>query len=124
MRSRILLVAAILFSCISAYGQGQFYFNNRVIRIVDARFVLATDPPGTSSVGTNFQVQLFAGPIGAPLDQLQPTEPASTGFRGPAGTAVAGYVVPWAVVVPQNPPVGMVPNTEVMVRAFDGLSWQ
>src|SRR5215831_8072836 len=123
MRFSTLSLVGITFSVIAAYGQGQFVFNNRVVPDVNARFVLATDPPGTSSVGTNFQVQLFAGPIGTPLEQLPPTEPASVGFRGPAGTAVAGYVIN-TITVPNNPPVGQVPNTEVLVRTFDGPSWR
>jgi hypothetical protein len=124
MRFFTFSLVGITFSVIAAYGQGQFVFNNHVVPDVDARFVVATDPPGNSSVGTNFQVQLFAGPIGTPLDQLPPTEPASVSFRGPAGTAVAGYVYNSTITVPNNPPLGQVPNTEVLVRAFDGPSWQ
>lgn len=118
------MVIAVGLSLISTYGQGYFNFNNRAVPAVDARFVLSTDSPGTSSVGTDFQVQLFAGPIGTPLDQLQPTDPGSVGFRGPAGSIVAGYVMPWSVKVAVIPPAGQNPNTEVLVRAFDGPTWE
>ena len=75
--------------------QGQFYINNRdTTADVNARFVLPTDPPGTSSVGTNFQVRLFGGPDGSALHELIPLYPDRTTFRGPAGTALAGFVQP------------------------------
>jgi len=107
----------------AALGQGQFAFNNRVHPDIDARFVLATDPAGTSSVGTDFQVQFFAGANGTPINRLQPTDPPSVGFRGVAGTPSAGYVWPVSPVVPNNPPVGQLNNTEVLVRVFNGPTW-
>jgi hypothetical protein len=87
MKKLIIAVAALMVS-IAAYGQGQFVFNNRVLPDVNARFIANTDPAaGTSSIiGTDYTVQLFNGT--AALD------PASTTFRGAAGTAAAGYVTP------------------------------
>jgi hypothetical protein len=87
MKKLIIAVAALMVS-IAAYGQGQFVFNNRVLPDINARFVASTDPAGgtTSSIGTDYTVQLFNGT--AALD------PASTTFRGAAGTAAAGYVTP------------------------------
>ena len=86
MRRRTGAAVVMLFVASSAgvLGQGQFGFNNRVPSNnpeIDARFVLPTDLPGTSTVGTGFQVQLFAGPDGTPLNELLPTDPPSTGFR-------------------------------------------
>jgi len=77
-------------SAYAALGQGQFVFNNRVPPDINARFMLCTDTLGTSSIGSDgpYTIQLFNADNGAPLD------PASTGFRGPAGSAAAGYVVP------------------------------
>jgi len=85
MKKLIIAVAALMVS-IAAYGQGQFVFNNRVLPDVNARFVANTDTGTVSSIGTDYTVQLFNG--AAALD------PASTTFRGAAGTAAAGYVTP------------------------------
>jgi len=85
MKKLIIAVAALMVS-IAAYGQGQFVFNNRVLPDINARFVASTDAAGVSSIGTDYSVALFNGT--AALD------PASTTFRGAAGTAAAGYVTP------------------------------
>ena len=95
-------------------------FNNRVGHEVDARFVLSSDPPGTSSVGTDFHVQLFGGPEGTPLNQLTPLEPPSTTFRGAAGSTEAGYVVGLTPVVPNVPTGGV---ASILLRVFDGPRW-
>lgn len=120
MKAVILISVACVAAQIGASGQGQFVFNNRVAREVDARFVLSSDPPGESSVGWDFQVQLFGGPEGTPLNQLAPLDPPSTTFRGAAGSAEAGYVVGLTPVVP-NVPVGA--GAAILVRAFDGPDW-
>ena len=125
MRRRSAAVV-MLFAASSAgvLGQGQFTFVNRVGSNppeIDARFVLPTDPPGTSTVGTGFQVQLFGGPEGTPLNELLPTDPPSTGFRGPAGSATAGYVT---MVLPTVvPPLPYGASAVVLIRVFDGASW-
>lgn len=87
MKKLIIAVAALMVS-IAAYGQGQFVFNNRVLPDVNARFVASTDPAGgtTSSIGTDYTVALFNGTTAL--------DPATTTFRGAAGTAAAGYVTP------------------------------
>lgn len=111
--------AAMLLGSATVFGQGMFLFQNRLGTEVDARFVLSTDPPGASSVGTNFQVQLFGGPQGT--QALQALEPPGTTFRGPAGSALAGYVWGIAPIVPGVPRDGL---ATVLVRAFDGAAWE
>jgi hypothetical protein len=114
--------AAALMTMNVALAQGEFYFNNRISSDgVNARFVLSTDPAGTSSVGTDFQVQLFGGPKGSLPDQFQALDPPGTGFRGPAGSAIAGYVTPVVARVPNVPPFQ---TAAIVVRVFDGGSWQ
>lgn len=115
------LIAAMLMTLSSANGQGIFVFNNRVATEVNARFVLSTDAPGTSSVGEGFQVQLFGGPEGTPVQQLVPLDPPSTTFRGAAGTTLAGYVVG---VTPVVPGVFLPPRATILVRVFDGPVWE
>jgi hypothetical protein len=117
MKAAVVLFAALVFAFV-ALGQGQFFFDNRILPEVDARFVLCTDPPGTSSVGFDYQVQLFGGPPGTPLDQLKPLAPPSTTFRGAAGSPGAGYVLGVTVTVP-----GSSLEAIVLVRAFQGESW-
>ena len=89
MKKLILAVATVM-ATYAALGQGQFVFNNRVPPDVNARFVLDTDTGTTSSVGTDgpYTVFLFN------LDTRVALDPPSTGFRGAAGSAAAGYVVP------------------------------
>lgn len=91
MKKLIIAVAALMVS-IAAYGQGQFVFNNRVLPDINARFVANTDTGTTSSIGTDYTVQLFTGTTAL--------DPASTTFRGAAGTAAAGYVTPTTETVP------------------------
>jgi len=100
MNAVVLAFAAIASASVAALGQGQFVFNNHVPPDIDARFVRDSDPPGTSSVGTDFTVQLFDVSAGIQT----PLNPAGTTFRGPAGSAVAGYVTPTTETVPGVPP--------------------
>ena len=85
---KLIIAVATMLATYAALGQGQFAFNNRVLPDINARFVLDSDTGTISSVGTDgpYQVQLFSG--STPLD------PASTTFRGAAGSAAAGYVTP------------------------------
>lgn len=47
MNASCLWVVATLFTSVAVLGQGEFIFNNRAGFVdVNARFVLATDPPG------------------------------------------------------------------------------
>jgi hypothetical protein len=101
-----------------ARGKGQFYFNNRVGTEVNARFVLPTDPPGTSSLGEGFQVQLLGGPEGTPAQQLKPLDPPSTVFR--TSSLLTGYVVGVTVTIPDASISGY---GTVLVRVFNGSSW-
>jgi hypothetical protein len=117
-----LSVVATLFTSAAVLGQGEFIFNNRAGHFdVNARFVLATDPPGTSSVGTNFRVDLFGGPEGTSAAQLVPLNPPSTGFRGPAGSLAAGYVIGIQVAVPG---AELASHATVLIRVFDGPTWK
>jgi hypothetical protein len=121
MRAVAVLFVTSWFTTIAVVGQGFFEFNNRFTSYgINARFVLNTDPPGTSSVGTNFQAQLFAAPAGTPVDELLPTDPPSTGFRGPAGSVVAGYVRQIEAIV-SGATAG--DDATVLVRVFDGPNW-
>lgn len=120
MKSTGLLLVVLSLASVAAQGQGRFIFNNRALD-VNARFVLATDPPGTSSVGTNFRVDLFGGPEGTPVNQLVPLNPPSTGFRGSAGSAAAGYVISMEVTVPG---ADLATYATVLIRVFDGPSWE
>src|SRR5690349_24483194 len=88
----VVLFLASAFGSIAAFGQGQFVFNNRVLPDINARFVLTCDPPGTSSIGTDYTVLVLAYEPGGQV-QLA-VDPPSTTFRGPAGSAAAGYVIP------------------------------
>jgi len=100
MKKLIIALAAVMVS-IAAYGQGQVSINNRVGTEVTARFVGASDPAGTSSIGSpGYTVNLLGGPTGTPVAQLKPLDPSSTTFRGAAGTAAAGYFTGVTATVP------------------------
>ncbi len=117
MKCAWLFLLATLFASIVALGQGQFLFNNRVPPQIDARFVLSTDPPGTSSVaGFDYHVQLLSGPAGIGAANLYPV--ALTDFR--TGAAV-GYVNELTVTVPGALAAQIV---LVQVRAFRGARWE
>ena len=93
MKTASSLLAAIVIAAPMAWAQGQFVFSNRIGAEVNARFVLATDPPGTSSVGPGFRVELFGGPAGTPIEQLQPLRPPTTLFRTDRPPLSYGYVI-------------------------------
>jgi hypothetical protein len=100
---------------LSAYGQGQFAFNNRAAPDVDARVVLSTDLPGTSSAaGSAYSWQLEGGPEGVTLENA--TILATGVFR--TGGA-AGYVEPpiGAITVPNAPYYS---RAEVYFSIFQG----
>lgn len=113
---KLILAAAALMVSIAAYGQGQFVLNNRITAEgINARFVLSTDPTGgtTSSVGSpDFTVNLLGGPVGG---TLVPLDPASTTFRGAAGTATAGYLTQ---VTPTVPGVQPASNASIVLRVL------
>jgi MYXO-CTERM domain-containing protein len=100
MKKLIIALAALMVS-VAAYGQGQFVFNNRIGTEVNARFVMAGDPAGTSSIGSpDWTVALFGGAKGTPTANLVPLNPATTTFRGAPGSNAAGYVTSQTPVVP------------------------
>lgn len=112
MKKLTIAVAALMVT-VAAYGQGQFTLNNRVPTSgIDARFVLSSDAAGTSSVGTDYTVNLLGGAPGGTLAALTP---ASTGFRGAAGTAAAGYVQPVDPIVPGVAPGA---NASILLRVL------
>src|SRR5687767_13174769 len=81
MKVVAVMFTAMLMASVEAGGQSFFVFMNKSGFVVDAPFVLCTDPPGTSSVSAGYQVQLFGGNPGATLEQLVPTVPPGTTFR-------------------------------------------
>jgi hypothetical protein len=116
MKVVVILVAALLLAPVTATGQGQFVFDNRALPDVNARFVLCTDPPGTSSVsGDQYHVQLLVGPYEVGFDPSQAIASWMVSFR--TGLA-AGYVNPATFTVP-----GMFGEATVLVRAYRGESW-
>jgi hypothetical protein len=120
MKAVAVLFATMLVVAVEAWGQGTFVFNNRIGSRIDARFVLCTDPPGISSVTTNFQVQLFGGLEGTPVDQLQPLDPRGTTFRTGNPPLTDGYLVGVTATVS-----GVVLDfAAVLVRAFDSPTWE
>lgn len=114
---KLIIVLAAFVASVAAYGQGQFVFNNRIGTEVTARFInVLTDPANgsSSSIGSpDWSVQLLGGAVGTPVAQLVPLDPPSTGFRGAAGTAAAGYVTG---VTPAVPGVAAGGNASVLVR--------
>ncbi|MFO1499110.1 MAG: PEP-CTERM sorting domain-containing protein [Verrucomicrobiota bacterium] len=108
MKKLIIALAALMVS-ISAYGQGQFVFNNRVGSTITARFILSTDPSNgsSSSIGSpDWTVQLFGGKVGDAVSALVPLDPAGTTFRGAAGSTTAGYVTGVNPTIPGTTPGG------------------
>jgi len=118
MKKLIIALAAFTVS-VAAYGQGQFVFNNRIGTEVTARFINAlTDPANgtTSSIGSpDWTVQLLGGPTGTPVNQLVALDPGTTGFRGAAGSAAAGYVTS---ISPTVPGVAIGGSADVLVRVL------
>jgi hypothetical protein len=107
MKKLMIAVAALIVS-ISAYGQGQFAFNNRVPPDINAPFQLDT---GAKLSGTDYTVQLLGGPTGGTLAAL-----GSTQFRT---GAAAGYVNPLTVTVPG---VAGGKDADVLLKVFAGSS--
>lgn len=89
MKKLIIAMAALLVS-ISAHGQGQVVFNNRVVGSVVAPVTLAGSTTGlqdgVGATGAKWEAQLFGGPAGGALEALTP----KTTFRTGTG---AGFVV-------------------------------
>src|SRR4051794_38080866 len=103
MKKLIIGTAALLVG-LAAYGQGTVTINNRIGTEVTARFMLATDAAGTSSVGSpGYTVNFLGGPVGG---TLVPLTPSSSTMRGAAGTASAGYFTGVTATVPGVPPGG------------------
>jgi hypothetical protein len=109
---KLIIAAAALIVSLSAYGQGQFVFNNRVPPDIDAKIRLATDTGTSSSLAGNaYLVQILGGPQGGTLAPL-----GTTDFRS---GAAAGYVNPLTVTVPGVPDKGI---ASIMLNVFQGTS--
>jgi hypothetical protein len=109
----------LMFMPVAARAQGQFVFNNRLPPEIDARFVLCTDPPGTSSLqGSEYHVQVLAGRDDVGFDPSKALVSVITDFR--TGRA-AGYVVPLLITVPG---MGQPQEATVRVRAYQGATWE
>lgn len=94
MKTPILFISLFL-TLVSAFGQGEVNFNNRVAGAVEARFVNECTLMG---IGAGYTAQLFGAPqttVEANLVGLLPT----TTFRT-SSAAAQGYVVPVTVTVP------------------------
>jgi len=110
---KLIIAAAALIVSLSAYGQGQFVFNNRIPPDINAKFTLG-DANGPGLSGTDYTVQLLGGKAGTPVAQLTPI--GTTDFRT---GAAAGFVNPLSsVVVPGVPNGG---SADVFLRIFKGV---
>jgi len=110
----MIAVAALMVS-LSAYGQGQFVFNNRIPPDINARFQLSSDAATASSLaGTAYTVQLLGGLAGTPVANL--TALGTTDFR--TGNA-SGYVNPLTVTVPG---VAGGKSADVYLKVFAGAT--
>jgi hypothetical protein len=107
----IFLYAQVL---LPARGQGVINFNNRVPPQIDARVTYLDGTP----VGSGFTAQLYGGPVGTPIGALVPLLPTTIFRPGPA----AGYVIPVAVTE-YLPSIGPSDSMTVVMRAFDGATW-
>lgn len=90
-------------------------FNNRLTPLLGARVTFSDGTP----VGAGFAAQLYAGPVGTPVESLSPVVPTAT-FRL-TSTLAMGYVVPVEVAVPGVPPFE---EAALQMRVFDGLTWE
>lgn len=116
MKKLMIAVAALMVS-LSAYGQGQFVFNNRIPPDINARFQLESEKgTGNSSMsGQNYTVQLLGGKTGTPVANLVAI--GKTDFR-PAGAA-AGYV---NALTPTVPGVAGGSQADIFLRVFSGTA--
>lgn len=112
MRKLIIGTAALMVA-LATYGQGTVTINNRIGSEVTARFVLSTDAAGTSSVGSpDYTVSFTGGPVGGTLVALTP---ATSTFRGAAGSTAAGYFNGVTATVPGVAPGA---NASVLVTVL------
>lgn len=103
MKKLIIAMAALLVS-VSAYGQGQVVFNNRVVGSVVAQVTLTGTATGiqdgVGATSAKWEAQLFGGPAAAGAGGLEALLPKTT-FRTGAG---AGFVVATDVTLPKVAP--------------------
>jgi hypothetical protein len=118
MKKLIIAMAALLVS-VSAYGQGQVVFNNRVVGSVVAQVTLCGAAigiqDGVGAPGAKWEAQLWGGPAGGTLEALLP----KTTFRTGAG---AGFVVPVDVILPKVVP-GSIASLQMRAFTTDGLGY-
>jgi hypothetical protein len=110
MKKLTIALAALLISA-AAYGQGTIPVANQgnltINNLVNSSqrlnrfYISGVDPSdaSTSSVGTDYSVNFLGGPTGSQLSALVPLDPASSTFRGAAGSAGAGYFTGKTVTV-------------------------
>jgi hypothetical protein len=116
MKKLIIAMAAMLVA-VSAFGQGQVVFNNRVVGSVVAQVTLAGSTTGiqdgVGAASAKWEAQLFGGPAGGTLEALTP----KTTFRTGAG---AGFVTPVDVTLAKVAPGA---SASLQMKAFttDGL---
>jgi hypothetical protein len=112
MKKIIIAMGALMMS-VSAYGQGQVVFNNRVVGSVVAQVTFCGTTlaiqDGVGAPGAKYEAQLWGGPAGGTLEPLFP----KTSFRTGAG---AGFVVPVDVMLPKVAPGAI---ASLQVRAFN-----
>lgn len=111
MKKLIIAMAAMLVA-VSAYGQGQVVFNNRVVGSVVAQVTLAGTTTGiqdgVGSPTAKWAAELWGGPAGGTLEALTPR----TTFRTGAG---AGFVVPVDVTLAKVAPGA---SASLQMKAF------
>jgi hypothetical protein len=134
---KLVVIALAAITSVSAFGQGQINFNNRVIGAVVAP-VYGVNPAAPSVrisgnattnggsqnyagiplvSGTNFSAQIFYGLAGTPINALQPTA-ASTivPFRSTAATG--GFIANQAAAVTLNG-VDFGQTADIQMRVWD-----
>ena len=95
---KLILTVAVVAAYVSAFGQGQVVFNNRITGSVDARATFKGGPNDGQGVGAGYTAQLFGGPAGTPLSGLTALTPTTT-FRT-SSAAAQGYVNGVVVTIP------------------------
>jgi len=115
MKKLMIAVAALMVS-LSAYGQGQFVFNNRIPPDINARFQLSSEAGSAASSlsGNAYTVQLLGGATGTPVANL--TSLGTTDFR--TGNA-SGYV---NALTPTVPGVAGGKTADIFLKVFAGTT--
>jgi hypothetical protein len=109
----IFLLILLLFSPRGLHAQGTVDFRNRDPGLgIDAPISFSTG----QLIGSNYKVQLYAGPAGAPVESLQPAYPVSA-----IRSDFPGYFFPEQVTI-SFLAAGQL--STLQLRAFDGATWE